>query len=154
MQAIFWLNTENICSGNCGCSVLHWCWLKFNISSLLLHYWGKFRKNGGGYSGARLIRTANAWKNCANYLSMWIIRAYFTLHFYQQQRVVSRASVRIERGMRISEGQIIRAILYIFRGVIDWLELLQGEYQVFLLFTHKSLCLSQWPHHTLRNGPY
>ena len=61
------------------------------------------------YSGAHLIRMANAWKNIANYLSMWIIRAYFTLHFNQQQRVVSKASVRIKRRMWISEGQIIRA---------------------------------------------
>ena len=35
------------------------------------------------YSRARLIRTANARKNRANYPSMRIIRAYFTLHFYQ-----------------------------------------------------------------------
>ena len=62
------------------------------------------------YSRSRLIRKANAWKNCANYPSMQIIRVYFTLHFYQQQRVVSTVSMRIKRGMRISEGQIIRAI--------------------------------------------
>ena len=45
------------------------------------------------YSRARLIHTANARKNCANYPSMRIIRAYFMLHSYERQRVVSRASV-------------------------------------------------------------
>ena len=40
------------------------------------------------YSRARLIRTAHAQKNCANYLSMQIIRAYVTLRFYQQQSCV------------------------------------------------------------------
>ena len=34
------------------------------------------------------------------------------LHSYEQQRVVSRASMRIKRGVQISEGQIIWAILY------------------------------------------
>ena len=58
-----------------------------------------------------LIRTANARKNHANYPSMRIIRAYFTLHSYERQRVVSRASMRIKWGVRISEGQIIQAIL-------------------------------------------
>ena len=47
----------------------------------------------GAYSRARLIRTANARKNRVNYPSMRIIRTYFTLHFYQQQRVVSKASM-------------------------------------------------------------
>ena len=32
--------------------------------------------------------------------------------FYQQQRVVSRASMQIEQGVQISKGQIIQAILY------------------------------------------
>ena len=64
------------------------------------------------YSRARLIRMANARKNRANYPSMQIIRAYFMLRFYQWQRVVARANVWIKQGMRISEGQIIRAILY------------------------------------------
>ena len=41
---------------------------------------------------------------------MRIIRDYFTLHFYQWQRV-GFASVQIKRGVRISEGQIIWAIL-------------------------------------------
>ena len=66
------------------------------------------------YSRARLIRMANARKNHANYSNMQIIRAYFTLCFYQWQRVVSRASMRIKRGVWISEGQIIRVILYLF----------------------------------------
>ena len=35
------------------------------------------------YSGARLIRTVNAWQNRANYPSMWIILAYFSLRFCQ-----------------------------------------------------------------------
>ena len=38
-------------------------------------YWGSI------YSRARLIRMANAWKNHANYPSMRIIQAYFTLCF-------------------------------------------------------------------------
>ena len=65
------------------------------------------------YSRARLIRTANARKNCANCPSMRIIRYYFTLRFYQLQPVVSRARVKIKRGVRISEGLIIQAILYL-----------------------------------------
>ena len=52
-------------------------------------------------------------KNRANYPSMQIIRAYFMLHSYEWQRDVFRASVRIKWGMWISEGQIIRAILYV-----------------------------------------
>ena len=63
-------------------------------------------------SRARLIRTANAWKNHANYPSMRIILAHFMLRSYEWQRVVSRASMRIKQGVRISEGQIIQAILY------------------------------------------
>ena len=59
------------------------------------------------YSRAHLIRTPNR----VNYPSMRIIRAYFTLHFYQRQQVVSRASMQITWGVRISKGQIIRAIL-------------------------------------------
>ena len=43
---------------------------------------------------------------------MQIIRAYFMLHSYEMQGVVSEASMQIKRGVRISEGQIIRAILY------------------------------------------
>ena len=35
----------------------------------------------------------------------------FTLRFYQWQRVVSRACLRIKLGVRISEDQIIRAML-------------------------------------------
>ena len=74
------------------------------------------------YSRARLIRTANTRKNHANYPSMQIIRAYFTLRSYEQQRVASRASMRIKRGMQISEGQIIRAILYcnLQKPIIYW----------------------------------
>ena len=45
------------------------------------------------YSRARLIRMANARKNHANYPSMRIIRAYFTLRFNQQSRVVSWTTV-------------------------------------------------------------
>ena len=63
------------------------------------------------YSRAHLIRMENVWKNCANYSNMRIIKAYFMLCFYQQQRVVSKASMRIKRGVRISEGQIIQAML-------------------------------------------
>ena len=66
------------------------------------------------YSGAHLIHTANAWKNHANYPSMWIIyirQAYFMLHSYEWQRVVSRATMQIKQGMWISEGQIIWDIL-------------------------------------------
>ena len=58
----------------------------------------------------------NLYSKCVeirtNYPSMQIIRAYFMLHFYQWYRVVSRASMRIKQGVGISEGQIIRAILY------------------------------------------
>ena len=74
---------------------------KFNKMQILWHL----------YSRACLIHMANAWKNCANYLSMQIIRAYFMLCFYQCQRVVSMASVWIKQGMQISKGQIIQAIL-------------------------------------------
>ena len=55
---------------------------------------------------------ANARKNRANYPSMRIIQAYFTLHFSQQSRVVSWTTMPIIREVRISEGQIIRALLY------------------------------------------
>ena len=58
------------------------------------------------YSSTCSIRTTNVWK------IVQIIRAYFMLCFYQWQRVVSRASVRIKLGRQISEGQIVRAILY------------------------------------------
>ena len=51
-------------------------------------------------------------KNHANYPSMQIIRAYFTLCFNQQFRVVSWTAMRIIQEVRISEGQIIRTILY------------------------------------------
>ena len=64
------------------------------------------------YSRAHLIHMANVRKNHANYPSMRIIRVYYTLCSYEQQQVVSRASMQIKRGMLISEGQIIRAILY------------------------------------------
>ena len=66
----------------------------------------------GMYSRARLIRTANARKNHANYLSMWIIRAYFALSNITLWKVVSWTTMRIIQGVRISEGQIIRATLY------------------------------------------
>ena len=72
------------------------------------------------YSTAHLIQMANAWKNHENYLRMWIIRAYFTLCFYQWWRVVSRVSVRIKHGMWISEDQIIQAILYIGQPWWSW----------------------------------
>ena len=75
----------------------------------------------GDYSRARLIRMANARKNHVNYPSMRIIRAYFTLCFYQWQGVVSRASVRITQGMRISEGQIIQAILYMVSAMFGFI---------------------------------
>ena len=65
------------------------------------------------YSRARLICMANARKNRVNYPSMWIIRAYFTLHFNQRSRVVYWTTMQIIRGVRISEGQIMRAILYL-----------------------------------------
>ena len=55
---------------------------------------------------------ANVRKNHANYPSMRILQAYFTLGFNQQSRVVSWTTMRIIRGVRINEGQIIRAILY------------------------------------------
>ena len=64
------------------------------------------------YSRARLICTANAQKNHANYLSMQIIQAYFMLSNITLRRIVSWTIMRIIRGMRISEGQIIRVILY------------------------------------------
>ena len=46
------------------------------------------------YSRARLVRTQNTRKLCANYPSMRIIRAYFMLRFCQWWRVVYRT----ERG--------------------------------------------------------
>ena len=63
------------------------------------------------YSRGRLICMANVRKNRANYSNMRIIKAYFMLCFYQQQRVVSKASMPIKRGVRISDGQIIQAML-------------------------------------------
>ena len=63
------------------------------------------------YSGAHLIRMANARKNHANYVSMWIIRAYFTLGNIILRRVVSQTIMQIIRDVQISEGQIIWAIL-------------------------------------------
>ena len=65
------------------------------------------------YSRARLICTATARKNHANYPSMRIIRAYFMLSNITLWKVVSWTTMRIIRGMRISEGQIIRATLYL-----------------------------------------
>ena len=85
-----------------------------------------FRNKQFVYSRARLIRTANVRKNHVNYASMRIIRAYFTLHSYEWQRVVSRASMRMKWGMRISEGQIIRAIL----GLADHIGVLQTPIQL------------------------
>ena len=41
-----------------------------------------------------------------------IIRVYFKLSNITLQRVVSRTVMRIIWGVRISQGQIIRAILY------------------------------------------
>ena len=70
-------------------------------------------QHGVRYSRARLIRMTNARKNHSNYPRMQIIRAYFTLCFNQQLRVVSWTTIRIILEVRISEGQIIRAILYI-----------------------------------------
>ena len=64
------------------------------------------------YSRARLIRTQNMRKICANYSSMWSIRAYFTLCFCQWWRVVYRIVMRIIQKVRITKGQIIRAGLY------------------------------------------
>ena len=43
---------------------------------------------------------------------MRIIRAYFTLSNITLRKVVSWTTMRIIRGVRISEGQIIRATLY------------------------------------------
>ena len=63
------------------------------------------------YSTARLIRMANARKNHANYPSMRIIRAYFTLSNITLRKVVSWTTMQIIRGVRISEGQIIQATL-------------------------------------------
>ena len=71
------------------------------------------------YSRALLIRTQDTWKICANYPSMQIIRANFTLHFCQQWRVVYRTTIRIIREVRINEGQIIRAILYAAKGIVQ-----------------------------------
>ena len=42
------------------------------------------------------------------------------LHFYQWQWVVSRASMWIKWGVRISEGQIVQAILYFPPVKVDW----------------------------------
>ena len=42
-----------------------------------------------------------------------IIRTYLILSNITLRRVVSQTIMRIIRGMRISEGKIIRAILYI-----------------------------------------
>ena len=102
--------------------------------------------DGSSYSRARLIRMANAWKNHANCLSMRIIRAYFMLSNITLQRVVSRTIMRIIWGMRISEGQIIWAVLYFSMMMImsdmpfcsvrnkaspsdnDWLKLLQTDW--------------------------
>ena len=55
---------------------------------------------------------ADTCKNHANYLSMQIIQAYFTLNNITLRRVVSQTIMRIIREVRISEGQIIRATLY------------------------------------------
>ena len=63
------------------------------------------------YSGARLIHMANARKNCVNYLSKCIIPAYFTLSNIMLWRVVYQTIMWIIRKVRISEGQIIQAIL-------------------------------------------
>ena len=65
------------------------------------------------YNEARLIRMANAWKNRANYPSIWIIRAYFTLSNITLWRVVSWTAMQINQEVRMSEGQIIWAVLYI-----------------------------------------
>ena len=72
------------------------------------------------YSRVRLIHTANVRKNHVNCPIMQIIRAYFTLRFYQWQRVVSKASMRIKQGVRISEDQIIWAILYMYVTIHPW----------------------------------
>ena len=59
------------------------------------------------YSRTRLIRMANVRKNRANYPSMLqIIRAYFTLRFYQWQRIVSRASMRIKWGSELARVKL------------------------------------------------
>ena len=63
------------------------------------------------YSRAHLICMANVQKNRVNYPSMQIIRVYFTLRFNQQSRVISWTTMRIIQEVRISEGQIIRAML-------------------------------------------
>ena len=64
------------------------------------------------YSRTRLIHTANARKNRANYPSMRTIQAYLMLSNITLQKVVSRIIMQIIWGVQISEGQIIRAILY------------------------------------------
>ena len=70
-----------------------------------------FVKEIGIYSRAHLIRTANARKKHANYPSMRIIRAYFTLSNIMLWRVVCWTIMWIIWGIRISEDQIIRATL-------------------------------------------
>ena len=107
------------------------------------------------YSRAHLIHTANARKNHANYPSMQIIRAYFTLHSYEQQRVVSRASMRIKWGMQISEGHIIRAILYLISGGSRGhtrpprVQILSFLYTNFL----KNHCMRPWRPHGVGTSP-
>ena len=59
------------------------------------------------YSGACLIRTANARK-------MRIIRAYVMLRFCQRWRVVPRTTMRIILEVRISEGQIPELDVHVF----------------------------------------
>ena len=61
------------------------------------------------YSRAWLIRTQNTWKICANYPSLF----YFMFLPTVESSVVYRTIVWIIREVRISEGQIIRAILYL-----------------------------------------
>ena len=54
----------------------------------------------------------NAQKNHANYPSMQIIQDYFMLSNVTLRKVVSGTIMRIIREVRISKGQIIRAILF------------------------------------------
>ena len=74
--------------------------------------------NGGGrvfwhprYSGTNLICMAYEQKNPGNYLSMWIIQAFYMLSNIMLWRVVSQTIIQIIWEVQISEGQIIGVTL-------------------------------------------
>ena len=66
--------------------------------------------------------------------------------FYQQQRVVSRASMQIEQGVQISKGQMIQAILYRSKLTVNIQVFLvimlnrKNDYLLYLLFFFFMAC--------------